>query len=101
MKHKLIKTARITLLTAMVLSNLSWKTIPNDETNPPVLTIKGFKFFDLNRNGKLDIWEDTRLSVDQRIDAIIKEMTNAEKVDLLIGTGMPGIEVLTGPVGDS
>lgn len=28
-------------------------------------------------------------------------MTNAEKVDLLIGTGMPGIEVLTGPVGDS
>ncbi|QGK73681.1 glycoside hydrolase family 3 N-terminal domain-containing protein [Flavobacterium sp. SLB02] len=101
MKHTLIKTGKITLLTALVLSNLSWNSIPNDETNPPVLTVKGFKFFDLNRNGKLDVWEDTRLSVDQRIDAIIKQMTNAEKVDLLIGTGMPGIEVLTGPVGDS
>ncbi|MCC9065467.1 glycoside hydrolase family 3 C-terminal domain-containing protein [Flavobacterium piscisymbiosum] len=100
MKHTFIKTARVTLLTALVLSNLSWNT-PKDETNPPVLTVKGFKFFDLNRNGKLDIWEDTRLSNDQRIDAIIKQMTNAEKVELLIGTGMPGIEVLTGPVGDS
>jgi beta-glucosidase len=101
MKQKIIKTARVSLLTALVLSNLSWNTIPNDETNPPLLTVKGFKFFDLNRNGKLDLWEDTRLSTDQRIDAIIKEMTNAEKVELLIGTGMPGIEVLTGPVGDS
>ncbi|CAD0005102.1 beta-glucosidase [Flavobacterium chungangense] len=101
MKHTIIKTARVTLLTALVLSNLSWKTIPNDETNPPLVTVKGFTFADFNRNGKLDVWEDTRLSVNQRIDAIIKEMTNAEKVELLIGTGMPGIEVLTGPVGDS
>ncbi|MFB9079355.1 beta-glucosidase [Flavobacterium procerum] len=101
MKHKIIKTARVTLLTALVLSNLSWNRIPSDETNPPLVTIKGFTFADFNRNGKLDPWEDTRLSVNQRIDAIIKEMTNAEKVELLIGTGMPGIEVLTGPVGDS
>lgn len=101
MKNKLLKTGKITLLTALVLSNLSWNTVQNDETNPPLLTIKGFTFTDYNRNGKLDLWEDTRLSVNQRIDAIIKEMTNAEKVDLLIGTGMPGIEVLTGPVGDS
>lgn len=69
-------------------------------TNPTV-TVDGKTFKDLNKNGKLDVWEDTRLSVDKRIDAIIKQMTNAEKVNLLIGTGMPGIEVLTGPVGDS
>ncbi|MCM0667658.1 glycoside hydrolase family 3 C-terminal domain-containing protein [Flavobacterium tyrosinilyticum] len=101
MKHKIIKTGKMTLLTALVLSNLSWNTVPNDETNPPLVTIKGFTFADFNRNGKLDPWEDTRLTANQRIDAIIKEMTNAEKVELLIGTGMPGIEVLTGPVGDS
>lgn len=101
MKPTLIKTARVSLLTALVLSNLSWKTIPDEDSNPPLLTIKGFTFVDSNRNGKLDAWEDTRLSVDQRIDAIIKQMTNAEKAELLIGTGMPGIEVLTGPVGDS
>ena len=69
--------------------------------NNPTITVGGKTFKDLNKNGKLDVWEDTRLSVDKRIDAIIKEMTNAEKVELLIGTGMPGIEVLTGPVGDS
>ena len=33
-------------------------------------------FIDLNKNEKLDLWEDTRLSVDKRIDAIIKQMTN-------------------------
>jgi len=100
MKHTLKKTARLSLLTALVLSNLSFNNFPIDE-NEPVITINGFTFTDYNKNGKLDIWEDTRLSTDKRIDAIIKEMTNAEKVDLLIGTGMPGIEVLTGPVGDS
>src|SRR6218665_107142 len=69
--------------------------------NNPTVTVGGKTFKDLNKNGKLDVWEDTRLSVDKRIDAIIKQMTNEEKVNLLIGTGMPGIEVLTGPVGDS
>ncbi|WP_394772818.1 glycoside hydrolase family 3 N-terminal domain-containing protein [Flavobacterium sp.] len=101
MKQTIKKTARISLLTALVLSNLSWKAIPTNETNPPLLTIKGFTFQDFNRNGKLDPWEDTRLSADKRIEEIIKQMTNAEKAELLIGTGMPGIEVLTGPVGDS
>jgi beta-glucosidase len=101
MKQTIKKTARVTLLTALVLSNLSWKAIPTDETNPPLLTINGFTFQDFNRNGKLDPWEDTRLSANQRIEEIIKQMTNAEKAELLIGTGMPGIEVLTGPVGDS
>lgn len=69
--------------------------------NNSIVTVGGKTFKDLNKNGKLDIWEDTRLSIDKRIDAIIKQMTNEEKVNLLIGTGMPGIEVLTGPVGDS
>ncbi len=100
MKHKVAKTVRVTLLTALVLSSLSFNKLPDNEKDP-VITINGFSFVDSNKNGKLDPWEDTRLPVNQRIDAIIKEMTNAEKVELLIGTGMPGIEVLTGPVGDS
>jgi len=99
MKHTFKKTAKISLLTALVLSNLSWNNFPVHED--PIVTINGFTFTDFNKNGKLDPWEDTRLSVNERIDAIIKQMTNAEKVELLIGTGMPGIEVLTGPVGDS
>lgn len=69
--------------------------------NNSTIAVGGKRFNDLNKNDKLDAWEDTRLPVDKRIDAIISLMTNKEKVDLLIGTGMPGIEVLTGPVGDS
>ena len=71
------------------------------QTKNATVTVDGKTFKDSNKNGKLDVWEDTRLSVDKRIDAIIKQMSNEEKVNLLIGTGMPGIEVLTGPVGDS
>lgn len=100
MNKSLKKTAKVSLLTALVLANLSFNNFPIKEKDP-VLTINGFTFTDYNRNGKLDLWEDSRLTVDQRIDAIIKQMTNAEKVELLIGTGMPGIEFLTGPVGDS
>lgn len=86
MKHKIIKTARVSLLTALVLSNLSFNTVTDYINEPPLITIKGFTFKDFNKNGKLDPWEDTRLSVNTRIDAIIKEMTNAEKAELLIGT---------------
>lgn len=67
----------------------------------PTIKVEGQTFYDFNKNGELDIWEDTRLSDNDRIDAIVKQMKNEEKVELLIGTGMPGIEVLTGPVGDS
>ena len=58
-------------------------------------------FIDLNKNGKLDLWEDTRLSVDKRIDAIIKQMTNEEKASLLIGIGMPGFTENFQTVGNS
>ncbi|KAF5272605.1 hypothetical protein FQR65_LT17334 [Abscondita terminalis] len=43
---------------------------------------------------------DSKLSEDQRIDAIVKAMTNEDKANFLIGTGMPGLGALLGPVGD-
>ena len=61
----------------------------------------GKTFIDLNKNGKLDLWEDIRLSVDKRIDAIIKQMTNEEKASLLIGIGMPGFTENFQTVGNS
>lgn len=85
----------------LFLALLAASPFANAQTKNTTVTVDGKTFKDSNKNGKLDVWEDTRLSVDKRIDAIIKQMTNEEKVNLLIGTGMPGIEVLTGPVGDS
>lgn len=96
----LITLSQKTKYAGLFLALLAASPLAKAQNNPTV-TVNGKTFKDLNGNGKLDTWEDTRLSADKRIDAIIKQMTNAEKVDLLIGTGMPGIEVLTGPVGDS
>ncbi len=61
-----------------------------------------FKFRDLNKNGKLDIYEDSRQPVSARIDDLIKQMTLAEKVGLMLhypqGIGDNG-EVLSGYIG--
>lgn len=78
------------LLTGMVaFVAISWKPAP------PFITINGYTFRDLNGNGKLDKYEDERLSMDDRIDDLISKMTDDEKASLLIGTGMPGFNGLT------
>lgn len=99
-QFNLFKLSNKKKITGAFLALLSASTFVQAQ-NSAVIKVDGKTFNDFNKNGKLDVWEDTRLSEDKRIDAIIKEMTNEEKVNLLIGTGMPGIEVLTGPVGDS
>lgn len=45
----------------------------------PTLTIDGFTFRDLNKNGKLDIYEDTRADVNSRVDDLVKQMNLEEK----------------------
>ncbi len=42
-----------------------------------------YKFKDLNKNGKLDPYEDWRLPADQRIDNLVGQMTFEEKVGLM------------------
>ncbi|TFH23139.1 MAG: glycoside hydrolase family 3 protein [Bacteroidia bacterium] len=43
------------------------------------LTIDGFTFRDLNKNGKLDVYEDARESVDDRVGDLLSQMTLEEK----------------------
>ncbi|RZJ36808.1 MAG: glycoside hydrolase family 3 protein, partial [Chryseobacterium sp.] len=97
----LIRLSQKAKYSGLFLALLAASPFAKAQNTNPTITVDGKSFKDSNKNGKLDVWEDTRLSVDKRIDAIIKQMTNEEKVNLLIGTGMPGIEVLTGPIGDS
>lgn len=44
----------------------------------------GFHFKDLNRNQRLDIYEDWRQPVDARIDDLIQQMTVEEKVGMML-----------------
>lgn len=45
----------------------------------PVLTIEQFTFRDLNKNGKLDLYEDSRQPVEIRVENLIQQMTIEEK----------------------
>lgn len=43
------------------------------------LTVDGFAFRDLNKNGKLDIYEDSRMAVSERVEDLLSQMNIEEK----------------------
>lgn len=45
----------------------------------PELTIEGVEFRDLNKNGKLDVYEDSRLPVEERVNDLVAQMSLEEK----------------------
>lgn len=45
----------------------------------PELTVDGFTFRDLNKNGSLDVYEDSRAPVDDRVEDLLAQMTLEEK----------------------
>ncbi len=47
----------------------------------------GLEFRDLNKNGKLDIYEDPRQSIEARVEDLLSQMTLAEKAGLLFING--------------
>ncbi|KGO92272.1 glycoside hydrolase family 3 C-terminal domain-containing protein [Flavobacterium subsaxonicum] len=96
---KMNKRVKVTLLTALVLANLSFKGAPGDEKNPPLLTVDGLQFADLNRNGKLDVYEDYRRTIEDRVNDLVAQMTEDEKASFVLGTGMPGYDGITPVVG--
>ena len=63
----------------------------------PVLKVGGQTFRDLNKNGRLDKYEDWRLPVDQRVADLVSQMTVEEKAGLMIHTSLMGF---TGPNGE-
>ena len=62
-----------------------------------VIEADGFRFRDLNKNGELDVYEDSRGKVEERVNDILGQMTLEEKVGMMwhppIGVGVEG-EVL-------
>jgi beta-glucosidase len=49
----------------------------------PELTIDGFTFRDLNMNGELDLYEDTRLPIEDRVEDLLSQMTLEEKAGMM------------------
>ncbi len=96
-KFSFSKIAKISLLSTLVVSGVSWSKNPGDKDSngKPLITVNGFTFSDLNQNGKLDKYEDTRLLMVDRIQDLISKMTDDEKASMLIGIGMPGFDATT------
>lgn len=44
-----------------------------------ILTVNGFSYRDLNKNGQLDPYEDTRLPIDARVEDLVSQMNLEEK----------------------
>jgi beta-glucosidase len=63
----------------------------------PVLIQDGFSFRDLNKNGKLDIYEDHRAPVEARVRDLVSQMTLEEKAGTMYIT-MMGISPEAEPV---
>ncbi|MFN8004390.1 MAG: hypothetical protein U0X75_25640 [Acidobacteriota bacterium] len=54
-----------------------------------VLQVSGLLFKDLNKNGKLDKYEDWRLPLDERVNDLVAQMTVEEKAGLMVGPSLP------------
>src|SRR5271170_4371958 len=59
--------------------------------NVPVLTVDGLKFKDLNRNGKLDKFEDWRLSPKERADDLLLQLSIADMAGLMVHGTLPAV----------
>lgn len=49
----------------------------------PTLTQDGVTFRDLNKNGKLDVYEDPRRLIEERVEDLLKQMTLEEKAGMM------------------
>jgi beta-glucosidase len=52
----------------------------------PTLTMDGLRFRDLNKNGKLDAYEDIRADLEKRVEDLTKQMNLEEKAGLMFIT---------------
>ena len=50
-----------------------------------ILQIDGLLFKDLNKNGRLDVYEDWRRPVEERVSDLASQMTMEEKAGLMVG----------------
>ncbi|MFD2939128.1 glycoside hydrolase family 3 N-terminal domain-containing protein [Flavobacterium notoginsengisoli] len=78
------------IILSLVFSIVQFNLNAQHSNTPLYITVAGKKFVDLNKNGKLDKYEDTRLSIDVRLNNIVSLMTSEEKCNMLLGMGMSG-----------
>lgn len=64
-----------------------------------ILTVDGLSFKDLNKNGKLDKYEDWRLQVDERASDLASKLSIAQIAGLMLYSAHQAIPAVSGPTG--
>ena len=59
-----------------------------EKTAIPEITIDGHTFLDRNANQQLDVYEDARKPINERVTDALSQMTLEEKIHLLKGSGL-------------
>jgi beta-glucosidase len=62
------------------------KNLSRPGPEAPTLTQAGFSFRDLNKNGRLDPYEDSRRPIDERVEDLLSQMTLEEKAGMMFHT---------------
>ena len=91
-----ISASFIGLIVLILLITITWMKISSNSAakkaralaGPEVqtITVDGFTFRDLNKNGKLDLYEDKRKTADERTDDLLSQMTLEEKAGTMFIT---------------
>lgn len=82
---------KLIILTAFTFTGMAINCYSQPKCNQPTLEARkvkiiekdGYQFKDLNKNGRLDAYEDWRLPMEQRINNLVSLMTLEEKVGLM------------------
>jgi len=81
----------VSMLCLLVIVGISQKSTVNKKPQPflgyktvQILNLEGFQFKDLNKNGKLDKYEDWRLSNDARAKDLLTKMSVEDKVGFML-----------------
>ncbi len=74
------------IIVSIRFNRMSSKNMKLAGPEAPVLKENGFSFRDLNKNGELDVYEDSRQKIDKRIENLISKMTVEEKAGMLFHT---------------
>ena len=74
-----------------IITNKDGQTLGYDTTSGvEILTVKGLAFKDMNRNGKLDKYEDWRLGAEERAKDLASKMTVEQIAGLMLYSAHQG-----------
>jgi beta-glucosidase len=76
------------IIISIRFNRISSKNMKLAGSEAPVLEENGFSFRDLNKNGELDIYEDSQRKINERIDDLVSQMTVEEKAGMLFHTSI-------------